>query len=406
MRAAQSQAPGGESALAQLCRTYWYPLYMFARRRGHSPDDAQDLTQGFFLHLLEQRSLAGVDRLKGKFRSFLLASFQNHLSDPFDRAHRLKREGGKEFVELDAEEAEDRYRLEPVECLTAEKMFDARWAMTLLAEALNRLRQEYATEGKTSTFEALRVFLDPVNSRAVPSYEEIAARLGVSTGAIKTLIHRLRKRYTALLREEDGRTVCDQAELDEEIHALCEALVASEGRLWSMKMEDRRSCSVCGTECPASMEFCPVCLLRRGLDEPPESDESSSVEKASVESSPGLPEHRFEHYELVKGEDGKPIELGRGAMGVTYKAFDVNLRCPVTLKVISERYLGDEAARLRFLREARAAASVRHTNVASVFHLGRTGQNYFYAMEFVEGETLGNLIRHRFELRIASGEQR
>ena len=231
MRAAQSQAPGGESALAQLCRTYWYPLYMFARRRGHSPDDAQDLTQGFFLHLLEQRSLAGVDRLKGKFRSFLLASFQNHLSDPFDRAHRLKRRGGKEFVELDAEEAEDRYRLEPVECLTAEKMFDARWAMTLLAEALNRLRQEYATEGQTSTFEALRVFLDPVNSRAVPSYEEIAARLGGSTGAIKTLIHRLRKRYTALLREEVGRTVSDPAEIDEEIHALCEALIASEGRL-------------------------------------------------------------------------------------------------------------------------------------------------------------------------------
>ena len=161
IRAAQSQAPGGESALAQLCRTYWYPLYMFARRRGHSPDDAQDLTQGFFLHLLEQRSLAGVDRLKGKFRSFLLASFQNHLSDQFDRAHRLKRRGGKEFVELDAEEAEDRYRLEPVECLTAEEMFDARWAMTLLAEALNRLRQEYVTEGKT-------IYLRNVQSRPGP----------------------------------------------------------------------------------------------------------------------------------------------------------------------------------------------------------------------------------------------
>src|ERR1700732_2074378 len=403
MTAAQSHVQGGQAALAELCRLYWYPLYVFARRRGHSPDDAQDLTQGFFLHLLEQHSLAGVDRLKGKFRSFLLASFQNHLSDQFDRAHRLKRGGGKEFVELDAEEAEDRYRLEPVECLTAEKMFDARWAMTLLAEALNRLRQEYATEGKTSTFEALRVFLDPVNSRAVPSYEEIAARLGVSTGAIKTLIHRLRKRYTALLREEVGRTVCDPAELDEEIHALCEALVASEGRLWSMKMEDRRSCSVCGTECPASMEFCPVCLLRRGLDEPPESDESSSLEKASVESSPALPEHRFEHYELVKGEDGKPVELGRGAMGVTYKALDINLRCPVTLKAIRERYLGDESARLRLLREARAGASVRHPNVASVFPLGRTGDNYFYAMEFVEGETLGNLIKRsgRLEAKLA-----
>jgi RNA polymerase sigma factor (sigma-70 family) len=231
MRAAQSQAPGGEFALAQLCRTYWYPLYMFARRRGHSPDDAQDLTQGFFLHLLEQRALAGVDRLKGKFRSFLLASFQNHLSDQVDRARRLKRGGDKEFVELDAEEVEERYRLEPVECLTAEKLFDARWAMTLLAEALKRLRQEYAAEGKTSTFEALKAFLDPVNGGALPSYEEVANRLQVGPGAVKTLIHRLRKRYTALLRAEVGRTVSEPAEIDEEIHALCEALVASEGRL-------------------------------------------------------------------------------------------------------------------------------------------------------------------------------
>ena len=231
MKAAQSQAPGGESALTQLCRLYWYPLYMFARRRGHSPDDAQDLTQGFFLHLLEQKALAGVDQLKGKFRSFLLASFQNHLSDQVDRARRLKRGGDKEFVELDAAEAEERYRLEPVESLTAEKMFDARWAMTLLAEALNRLRQEYASEAKTSTFEALKVFLDPLNSTASPAYEEVANRLQVGTGAVKTLIHRLRKRYTALLREEVGRTVTDATEIDDEIHSLCEALIVSEGRL-------------------------------------------------------------------------------------------------------------------------------------------------------------------------------
>ncbi len=113
----------------------------------------------------------------------------------------------------------------------------------------------------------------------------------------------------------------------------------------------------------------------------------------ALELKPVEPAQRFDHYELVKGEDGKPVELGRGAMGVTYKAFDINLGCPVTLKVISERYLGDELARLRFLREARAAASVRHPNVASVFHLGRTGENYFYAMEFAEGETLEKLIK-------------
>jgi len=231
MRAAKSQAQGGQSALAELCRLYWYPLYIFARRRGHSPEDAKDLTQGFFLHVVEHRAFRGVDRLKGKFRSFLLASFQNHLSDVGDRARRLKRGGDKEFVQLDAEEAEERYRLEPVEFLTPEKIFDARWAMTVLEEALKQLREEYATAGRTSTFEALKAFLDPNNSIAPPSSDEVANRLQVTTGAVKTLIHRLRKRYTALLREEVGRTVSDPAEIDEEIHELCEALIASEGRL-------------------------------------------------------------------------------------------------------------------------------------------------------------------------------
>src|ERR1700751_3523787 len=128
----------------------------------------------------------------------------------------------------------------------------------------------------------------------------------------------------------------------------------------------------------------------------------SSFEKA-VKPTSERPVQRFDHYELVTGEDGKSVELGRGAMGITYKAFDVNLRCPVTLKVISERYLGDESARLRFLREARAAAKVRHANVASVFHLGRSSGDYFYAMEFVEGDTLESLIKRsgRLEVKLA-----
>jgi len=142
-------------------------------------------------------------------------------------------------------------------------------------------------------------------------------------------------------------------------------------------------------------------LLRKGLASGVESGVSAT--EGTLKPIPDQTPNRFEHYELVTGEDGKPVELGRGAMGVTYKAFDVDLRCPVTLKVISEKYLGDESARLRFLREARAAASVRHPNVASVFHLGRTGGGYFYAMEFVEGETLENLIKRsgRLEVKLA-----
>src|SRR6202162_5368239 len=142
-------------------------------------------------------------------------------------------------------------------------------------------------------------------------------------------------------------------------------------------------------------------MLRKGLAGTVESGESSVFEDTINPTTPAT--QRFEHYELVTGEDGKPLELGRGAMGVTYKAFDINLRCPVTLKVISERYLGDESARLRCRREARAAASVRHPNVASVFDLGRTGESYFYAMEFVEGETLEKLTKRsgRLEIKLA-----
>jgi hypothetical protein len=149
-----------------------------------------------------------------------------------------------------------------------------------------------------------------------------------------------------------------------------------------MKSDDTLTCLVCGTQFPAAKEFCPVCMLREALDEQVKLAKPSL--KSMATSRRGKrPPHQFERYELVTGKDGRAVELGRGAMGITYKGFDVDLRCPVTLKVISEQYLGDESARLRFLREARAAAKVRHSNVASVLHLGRTGKRYFYAMEFV-----------------------
>src|SRR6476619_2558188 len=169
-----------------------------------------------------------------------------------------------------------------------------------------------------------------------------------------------------------------------------------------MMTQPQRTCPSCGNELSGTIEFCPVCLLRKGLADGVESGESSASEEG-VEPTPEQATQRFEHYELVTGEDGKLIELGRGAMGVTYKAFDIDLQCPVALKVISERYLGEESARLRFLREARSAARLRHSNVASVLHLGRTGSSYFYAMEFVEGETLENLIRcsGRVEVKLA-----
>jgi RNA polymerase sigma factor (sigma-70 family) len=228
---AQSQTPGSQAALAELCRIYWYPIYSFVRRRGSSPEDAQDLTQGFFLHLLDHKALHQVNPIKGKFRSFLVASLQNYLSDQTDKARCLKRGGNIEFVPLDMKSAEDRYWLAPLDFLTADKVFDARWAMTLLDEAMRRLRKEFATQGKASTFETLKPFIDPINSKAALSYEQIADALQVDLGSVKKLIFRLRKRYASVIREEVARTVSDPAEVDEEIHSLCEALIATEGRL-------------------------------------------------------------------------------------------------------------------------------------------------------------------------------
>jgi RNA polymerase sigma factor (sigma-70 family) len=229
--AAESQLAGSEAALAELCQVYWYPLYAFARRRGYAAHDAQDLTQGFFLHLLGRRALRHAHPLKGKFRSFLLASFQHFLSDEADRARSLKRGGNREFVFLDAEDSEGRYQLESTDHLTAEKIFVARWAITLLTRAVERLREECTARGEASRFEALRPFVGVDGSNVLPSYEEVAESLGVSVGAAKTMIHRFRKHYSAILRQEIGRTVTNPADIEDEIHALCEALVAAEGRV-------------------------------------------------------------------------------------------------------------------------------------------------------------------------------
>jgi RNA polymerase sigma factor (sigma-70 family) len=228
---AQSQAPGSQAALAELCKIYWYPIYAFVRRHGYDSEMAEDLTQGFFLHLLDHKALRHVTPFKGKFRSFLIASLRHYLSDEADRARCIKRGGNVEFVSLNTESAEYCYRLEAPECLTAEKIFDARWAMTLLDQAMSRLGREYEARGKTSIFETLKPFLKPANAGVTLSYEQAANALHVSVATVKTLIHRLRQCYTSILREEVARTVSDPTAVDEEIHALCEALIATEGHL-------------------------------------------------------------------------------------------------------------------------------------------------------------------------------
>lgn len=217
LAAARPEAPEAAAALESLCRTYWYPLYAYVRREGHNPADAQDLTQGFFAGLLARNSLLRVAPEKGKFRSFLLASMRHFLSDQRDRARTVKRGGRAEIISLEAQEAEHRYRLEPVDRLDAEKIYERRWAMTLLEQALIRLRDESAAAGKTELFERLRRF---VAGDSDATWGEAAAELGLSEGAMKIAVHRLRARYRVLLRDEIAHTVADPTEIEAEVRYL------------------------------------------------------------------------------------------------------------------------------------------------------------------------------------------
>jgi RNA polymerase sigma factor (sigma-70 family) len=231
LEAARSGAPHGPEALARLCERYWRPLYAFARRRGNPPEDAQDLVQGFFEHLIESRALGTIDQAKGHFRSFLLASFQNFSLTEQRRAHAEKRGGRAQMVWIDWRDAESRVGLEPAEGLTPETVFDARWAFELLSRATRRLEQEQTARGKAQIFYILRPFLGDEGTRAGLSYEQAARALNVGLPALKTLIHRLRRRHAQLLREEVAQTVLDPNDVEPELHALCEALVAAGGRV-------------------------------------------------------------------------------------------------------------------------------------------------------------------------------
>jgi DNA-directed RNA polymerase specialized sigma24 family protein len=230
---AQSQAPGSDKAREEFCRLYWYPLYAFIRRRGYNPDDARDLTQGFFLFILGRKALQRATPEKGKFRSFLLGSLKNYLSNEYQRENAIKRGGRIDFVPVDFSNGEDRYSREPADSLTPEKIFEANWAMTLLERAIEQLKAEYSAQGKGTIFETLRPYLDLSGIAQAPSYEAAADKLKVTGAGVKTLIHRFRKRYSEILREAVAQTIADPTQIDDEIRSLCDALVASEGRLRS-----------------------------------------------------------------------------------------------------------------------------------------------------------------------------
>ena len=221
--ARDGDACGVRAALAALCQTYWYPLYAFIRRRGYTWDQAQDLTQEFFARLLEKDGLRLVDQAKGRFRSFLMAACRNFLANEHDRAQSQKRGGGRVFVPIDAQAAESRFALEPAHNLTPEKSFERRWALALLGEVLGRLRAEFGHASQGGLFDRLKVFLLKQEA-AEGGYAGAAQEVGMTPGAVKAAVHRLRRRYRELLREEIARTLADPSEVDEEIRHLFRAL--------------------------------------------------------------------------------------------------------------------------------------------------------------------------------------
>jgi RNA polymerase sigma-70 factor (ECF subfamily) len=218
LTARRSDTTRAQAALARLCQTYWYPLYAFVRRRGYSPHDAQDLTQEFFARLLEQNWLAQADRGRGRFRTFLLAALSHFLANEWDKARAQKRGGAVEFVPLQLDNAETRYGEEPADPVTPEHCFERRWALVLLDEVLNRLRQEQVAAGAGELFATLKPCL--VGARQAQPYAALAVKLGMTEGAVKVAVHRLRQRYRQLLREEIANTVSTPEEVDAEMHHL------------------------------------------------------------------------------------------------------------------------------------------------------------------------------------------
>ena len=218
MAAGDAGSAGAASALDQLCHTYWYPIYVYVRREGHGPHDAQDLTQDFFARLLRLKSLEAVAPHKGKFRTFLLASLKHFLLNTRDAACAVKRGGGQPIISLDALEAEQRFQLEPLNEDSPEVLFDRRWTLTLLKQALAGVECEYTAAGKAQQFAALKEFLQGPAEEG--DYDRAGTALGLNPGAVAVAVHRLRQRYRDRLRAETAQTVSSPEELADEMRQL------------------------------------------------------------------------------------------------------------------------------------------------------------------------------------------
>jgi RNA polymerase sigma-70 factor (ECF subfamily) len=222
-RAGRNDTPQARAALEQLCRAYWHPLYHYVRRCGHRPEDACDSTQGFFARLLERGILAKADAARGRFRCFLLASLKHYLADEWDRTRAQKRRRARfEWSKAEGESEERLLEEAPARSSTPEEAFERRWALALLEQVYQRLAQEFHAAGKSNQFAALQIAL--VGERGDVPYSDIARQTGLSEGAVKVAVHRLRRRYRTVLREAIAETVAEPADVEEELRYLLRIL--------------------------------------------------------------------------------------------------------------------------------------------------------------------------------------